>query len=231
MVLVRWFGHSAFLIEGSAGRVLIDPYLNENPASPVKAKDIRDVDLILVTHGHGDHLGDAVEIAQSTKAKVIGIYELALYLSKFGVDTIGMNYGGTVNVNGIKVSMVPAWHSSSFLDESGEIIYLGNPAGFVVEIDDRVIYHAGDTMIFKDMELIRDVFGPIDLALLPIGGRFVMDVDQALKALDLLKPKYAMPMHYNTWSLIRADPYYFQQEAEKKGVKVFVPSPGEAIEI
>ena len=231
MVLVRWLGHSAFLIEGSSGNVLVDPYITENPACPVKVEEIQDIDVILVTHGHGDHLGDTIEIAQNTKAKVVGIYELTLYLSKFGIETIGMNYGGTVRVGNIKISMVPAWHTSSFLEDSGEIVNLGNPAGYVIEIDDRKIYHAGDTMIFKDMELIKDVFGPIDLALLPIGGTFVMDVKQALMSLDLIKPKYAIPMHYNTWSLIRADPYYFQKEAENKGVKVFVLSPGEATEI
>ena len=231
MVLVRWLGHSAFIIEGSQGKVLIDPFLNENPSSPVKARDVKDVDLILVTHAHNDHLGDTVEIAQNTNAKVIAMYELAVYLSKFGINTIGMNYGGTVNVNGIKVSMVPAVHSSTFIDDRGQLITLGNAAGFVVNIDDRRIYHAGDTMLFKDMETIRELFGPIDLALLPIGGRFVMDVEQALKSLEYLKPKYAIPMHYNTWSLIRADPYYFKDEAEKKGTKVFVLKPGESVEI
>lgn len=231
MVLVRWFGHSAFMIEGTQGKILIDPFLNENPASTTKAKDIRDVDLILVTHAHNDHLGDAIEIAQNTGAKIVAIYELAVYLSKFGIDTIGMNYGGTVNIGGIKVSMVPAVHTSTYIDDRGELISLGNAAGFVVQIDDRRIYHAGDTMLFKDMELIGKIFGPIDLALLPIGGRFVMDVDQALVALDYLKPKCAIPMHYNTWSLIRADPYYFKDEAEKKGIKVFVIQPGESIEI
>ena len=231
MVLVKWFGHSAFMIEGTQGKILIDPFLNENPMSPTKAKDIRDVDLILVTHAHNDHLGDSIEIAQNTGARIVAIYELAVYLSKFGIDTVGMNYGGTINIGGIKVSMVPAVHTSTYVDDRGELVSLGNAAGFVVQMDDRKIYHAGDTTLFKDMELIGKLFGPIDLALLPIGGRFVMDVDQALVALDYLKPRYAIPIHYNTWSLIKADPYYFKDEAEKKGIEVFVIKPGESIEI
>lgn len=231
MIRIKWFGHSAFLIYGDKGNILIDPYLNQNPLSPVKAKDLNNIDIILVTHGHFDHLGDTIEIASNNKSKVIAIAELSSYLSKFDIDTIGMNFGGKVEINGIKIWMFPAVHSSSIIDENGNIIYLGNPASFVIEYDGKKIYHAGDTMVFKDMELISKIVDGIDLALLPIGGRYIMDVDQALIAIDLLKPKYVIPMHYNTWNIIKADPYYLKEKAEEKGVKVFILKPGEEIEI
>lgn len=231
MIRVKWFGHSAFLIYGDKGNILIDPFLNENSLSPVKANELNDIDIILVTHGHFDHLGDTIEIATRNKSKVVAIAELATYLSKFGIDTLGMNFGGKVEINGIKIWMFPAIHSSSIIDNTGKIIYMGNPASFLIEYNGRRIYHAGDTMVFKDMELIPKIAGEIDLALLPIGGRYVMDVAQALIALDLLKPKKVIPMHYNTWNIIRADPYYFKEKAKEKGVEVYVINPGEEIEI
>ena len=225
MVKVRFLGHAAFYIEGSK-KILIDPFLNGNPQAAAKPEDFRDVDLILVTHAHGDHLGDAGEIAKLSGAKVVAMYDIANYISEKyrGVETVGMNYGPT-EVDGVKIVQVPAWHSSSDGKYS-----IGNACGYIVEIDGVKIYHAGDTFVFKDMELFAELYGPIDVALLPIGGHFTMGPKEAAKAVELLKPKYVVPMHYNTWPPIAADPEEFKKLVGEKA-KVVILKPGEELEL
>ncbi|ASJ16330.1 metal-dependent hydrolase [Pyrococcus kukulkanii] len=225
MVKVKFLGHAAFYIEGSK-KILIDPFLNGNPQAAAKPEDFRDVDLILVTHAHGDHLGDAGEIAKLSGAKVVAMYDIANYISEKyrGVETVGMNYGPT-EVDGVKIVQVPAWHSSSDGKYS-----IGNACGYIVEIDGVKIYHAGDTFVFKDMELFAELYGPIDVALLPIGGHFTMGPKEAAKAVELLKPKYVVPMHYNTWPPIAADPEEFKKLVGEKA-KVVILKPGEELEL
>jgi L-ascorbate metabolism protein UlaG (beta-lactamase superfamily) len=203
---ITWFGHSAFLLKAPGGKsVLIDPWL-ENPKAPAGAKDISPVDLILISHGHSDHLGNAVEVARRTQATVLSIYEIALYLQKQGIAAAqGMNKGGTMSVDGLKVTMVDARHSSD-LDVGGSVVPGGEAAGYVVEFENGFrVYHAGDTIVFGDMKIIADLYKP-QLAILPIGGLFTMDPRQAAYACKLLKPKYIVGMHYGTFPTLAGTP-------------------------
>ncbi len=227
---ITWFGHAAFLLEGSM-KVLIDPFLTGNPLAPVKPEDVK-ADYIVVTHGHGDHLGDTVEIAKRNDAPVICIHELSRVLAKQGVETIGMNMGGTVRAGNIAVTMVPAWHSADVEDEKGEIISAGMSAGMIVAMDGVKVYHTGDTDVFLDMQLVGELHKP-DVMLVPIGDVYTMGIAGAVKALELVKPKVAIPMHYNTFPLIEKDPEDFRKAVGAKGldVEVVILKPGESFEV
>ncbi len=215
---IKWIGHACFLIEGSK-KIIIDPFITDNPKANYTDDDLKDIDYIAVTHDHGDHLGDTVRIAKENGAKVIAIYELFLKLQEKGVDGVGMNIGGTAKLEGAKFSMVQAMHSSD----------VGNPVGFIIEIDGKTIYHTGDTGLFYTMKLIGEIFKP-DLLLVPIDGLFNMDYKQATKAVELIMPKKVIPMHYNTWPPIEANPLEFKKEAEKFS-NVVILNPGETIEL
>jgi Predicted Zn-dependent hydrolases of the beta-lactamase fold len=226
MATVKYYGHSFFevILTGYDERekvVLIDPWA-ENPLSPVKVIDFknRKIDYIIVTHDHGDHLGNAVDIAKLTGAPVVGVYEIALYAENHGVRGIGGNIGGTLNIPDLEIVLTPAFHSSE----------RGAPTGVVVKGKDLTVYHAGDTGLFSEMSLISELYNP-DIALLPIGGHFTMGIREAVKAVELLKPKIAIPMHYNTFPLIQADPLYFKKLVEEKtSTKVVVLKPGEILQ-
>ena len=227
---LTWFGHSAFLLKAPLCRsVLIDPWL-ENPKAPPGAKETTPVDLILVTHGHSDHVGNTIEIAQRTNATVISIYEISLYLQKQGVvNAQGMNKGGTMSVDGLKVTMVDAKHSSD-LDVGGTVVPGGEPAGFVVEFENGFrIYHAGDTAVFGDMRIIADLYKP-QLAILPIGGLYTMDPREAAYACTLLKPKYVVGMHYGTFPVLAGTPTELKKHlsASMKNIVVEL-EPGRAV--
>ncbi|MGC9079780.1 MAG: metal-dependent hydrolase [Nanopusillaceae archaeon] len=229
MVYVKWIGHACFLIKGTYGNILIDPFIKGNPVAKYESTDLEDIDYILITHAHFDHMGDAITIAEKNNAKIITVVEIAKYLEKFGVKTIGMNFGGRYIENNIEFYLFPAVHTSSIIDEKDNIISLGSPGSFVIKMDERKIYHAGDTMVFEDMKLIRRIVKEIDLALLPIGGHYTMDIDQALIAIEYLKPKKVIPMHYNTWNIIKTNPYELKEKA--KDTEVIILKPGESIEI
>jgi L-ascorbate metabolism protein UlaG (beta-lactamase superfamily) len=223
---IRFLGHAAFDVtlkglDGGVKRVLFDPWL-ENPLSPVKPSDYRSavVDYIVVTHDHGDHMGNAVELAKLTRAKVVGVYEVAENAREQGVEAVGGNVGGPLAVSDLEIVLVPAVHSSS----------RGIPVGAVVRGADACIYHAGDTGLFGDMALIGELYQP-DVALLPIGGHFTMGVREAAKAVSLIRPKVCVPMHYNTFPLIRADPDEFKRLVESMTrTRVVVLKPGESFE-
>ncbi|MBI4548698.1 MAG: metal-dependent hydrolase [Ignavibacteriae bacterium] len=229
---VTWFGHSAFLLESPDGKaVLIDPWL-DNPKAPPEAKDIPNVDLILVSHGHSDHVGNTVEIAKRTNAKVVCIYELYLYFQSQGVTTAqGMNKGSTVEIDGVKLTMVDARHSSD-IDIGGSVVPGGEAAGFVVEFANGFsIYHAGDTAVFGDMKLIQQLYKP-KLVLLPIGGFYTMGPREAALACKLLHPQHIMGMHYGTFPVLTgtlSELKKYLPAAMKR--KVIEMAPGEVISL
>jgi L-ascorbate metabolism protein UlaG (beta-lactamase superfamily) len=205
-VLVTWLGHSAFAITSPNGRtILIDPWL-ENPKAPAGARDIADVDMILVTHGHGDHLGNTVEIAHRTNARVVAIHEIALHLGAQGLNRVeGINKSGSVVLDGITITMTQAEHSGA-MELGGELRIGGDPAGYVIRLENGFsVYHAGDTGIFGDMLLIAKLYKP-DLAILPIGGYFTMGPVEAAMACTLLKPRFIVGMHYGTYPILSGTP-------------------------
>lgn len=224
---VKWLGHSAFLIEGK-DKILIDPYLTGNPKAAATPDQI-DCDIICVTHGHGDHLGDAAAIARRTGAVVASILELSMWMEKCGVKSVGFNLGGSTKIKDTTITMVPAFHSSS-IGAPGLEFSAAMAVGMVIN-SGKVVYHAGDTCVFSDMKLIGELYKP-DVALLPIGGFFTMDPRQAAMAASLVKAKYVIPMHYGTWPPIEQDPKEFERLTKKLSKsKVVVLKPGESLEV
>ena len=232
---LTFIGHATWLIEGSKN-VLIDPFITSNPQAQeagITVDSLLDkVDLVVITHGHFDHIENALDFGKRG-IPVVGVFEVAEYLRINGAtNTVGCNIGGWFEVEGVKMVYTPAVHSSSLIKENGETIYLGNPAGVVIELDGVRVYHTGDTALFGDMALIGELYKP-DIMLLPIGSLFTMGIPEAVKAVELVKPKVAIPMHYNTWPPIAANPEEFAQAVEKccPKTQVKIVKPGESIEI
>ncbi len=223
-----WLGHSTFLFRSPGGRtLLIDPWLATNPMCPEASKRIRELDLLLLTHGHDDHTADAVSVARATGARAIAPYELALWLQEKGLQNVtGMNPGGTLSALGLSITMVPAVHSSS-ASSDGRTLYLGVAAGYVVRFENDVrIYFAGDTSIFGDMRLIGELYKP-SIAFLPIGDLYTMGPEQAAKACELLGVKQVVPMHYGTFPALTGTPARLRELVEPTGVQVLELKPGE----
>ncbi|MGH7492368.1 MAG: metal-dependent hydrolase [bacterium] len=227
MKLTFW-GHSCFLVETGTHRLVVDPFLTGNPRAPLKAEQVQ-CDFILVSHGHGDHLGDAVGIAKRNRATIIANYEIATYCASQGANSHGMHIGGAHNFPFGRVKLTIAHHGSGLHTEDG-FLYLGNPAGFIITAAGRTIYHAGDTGLFMDMQLIGQM-NKIDVALLPIGDNFTMGVEDAVKAVEFLQPRLVIPMHYQTWDLIDADAEVFADKVKSLGVKAQIVEPGESLSV
>jgi L-ascorbate metabolism protein UlaG (beta-lactamase superfamily) len=222
-----WLGHACLLFESDGQRVLIDPFLTGNPAAAKKAGEV-EADFILVSHGHGDHLGDTVDIAKRTGATVIATYEIAGWLQKQGVKKAhGQQHGGGFNHPCGRVKLTLAFHGSAMPDGS----YGGNPCGFYITFKDgKRVYDAADTALFGDMRLIGEE--GIDLALLPIGDNFTMGPDDALRAVKLLQPKKVVPIHYNTWELIAQDANAWADRVRRETkAEPVVMKPGQWIDV
>jgi len=226
MARIVFHGHACFeIVTNDAHRLLIDPFLSGNPQADVGPEAFERLDLLLVSHGHGDHLGDAVKIARRTHAPVLSTYELAAYVAKeAGVDAIGMNVGGQVRLPFGRVKLVPAIHTGSI----GDTGRYATPVGFWIALEGGPrIYHAGDTALTMDMQLLR---GQVDVALLPIGDYFTMGIEDAARAVEWIEPMVVVPMHYNTMKVIEQDPEAFRRAVADRA-EVRVLRPGEVLEV
>ncbi|HTM88529.1 MAG TPA: metal-dependent hydrolase [Terriglobales bacterium] len=227
-VKLSWLGHATFRMQTPGGKtVVVDPWVMGNPLCPEAEKKLSKVDAMLCTHGHFDHIADAVEIGKRHNPKVVGIFELCGWLEKKGVkNTSPMNKGGTQAVGDIRVTMVHADHSCGILDGE-QTIYGGEACGFVIEFENGLkIYHAGDTAVFGDMQIIRELYAP-DIALLPIGDHYVMSPREAAYACKLLKPKAVVPMHFGTFPVLTGTVAEFKRLV--KDVEVVEMKPGQTL--
>jgi len=225
---ITWLGHSAFHLRTPGGlRLLFDPWFTGNPKFP--GTPPKEVDIMLLSHGHSDHITDAASMAKATNAVAVGIWEVATWLGSKGVQHLEpMNKGGTITVKGLRITMTDARHSSSF-DDHG-IVYLGEPAGFIIKLEDgRTLYYAGDTCLFGDMKLIAELYKP-DIAFLPIGDRFTMGPDTAAIAARWLGVRQVVPMHWGTFPLLTGTPDQLREHLAGTDIEVLELRPGETAE-
>ena len=231
-ITITWLGHATTRVQTPDGKsILIDPWVQGNPAVPEQDKSIDQLDLMLITHAHQDHMGDAIPIAKQTNPDVVSIFDFSQYLSKKGVEKVnGMNKGGTVEWNGIRITMVDAVHSAGFM-ENDTLMSGGSAAGYIIRFGDGfTVYHAGDTDIFESMRLIGRLYQP-DLALLPIGDHFTMGPWQAAEAIRMLGVKNVIPIHYGTFPILTGTPDRLEQEADDvANLRVIALKPGESVE-
>lgn len=224
MPALRYLGHSAVEVSHDDIRVVIDPFLTGNDLAAVDPDELEPTAIIL-SHGHNDHVGDTVPIAKRAGSLVVSTFEIAEWLQGKALDAHPMSIGGAYQFPWGWVKFSQAWHSSSYTEDDGTVVPLGNPAGILLKVGESVLYHAGDTALFSDMALYAR--HNIDLALLPIGDNFTMGPDDALEAVRLLKPKTVVPIHYNTFDVIQQDPHAWRERVEAEtDAKCLVLEPG-----
>jgi L-ascorbate metabolism protein UlaG (beta-lactamase superfamily) len=221
----QFLGHSCVLLDDGKHRLIIDPFLTGNPASTVKADQVA-VQYVLITHGHGDHVGDAISIAKRNNATIIANYELCALCERQGATTHSLHIGGGHNFEFGRAKLTIAHHGGGYGPNAD--IYTGPPAGFLVTLGGKTVYHSGDTGLFYDMKLIGEM-NTIELAFLPIGDNFTMGVDDAVKAVEFLRPKTVVPFHYNTFSVIEASPQEFARKVGDRS-NVVILQPGAHID-
>lgn len=225
---LTYHGHSVVYFESNGKKVIIDPFINGNGQCDIEVEDV-EVDYIILTHGHNDHVGDTVEIAKKNNATVIAVFELANYISAQGVETVEMGIGGQNAFDFGTVKFVHAFHSSSHEDSEGNVHYTGMPAGVIIQNDSKKFYHMGDTGLFGDIKLISDINGPFDVTFIPIGDHFTMGIEDAAYAVNnLLDTKMVVPIHYDTFPFIEVDTDDFVQETNNKAK---VLKSGESLDI
>jgi len=222
-VKATFHGHACFLLEGDGKRVVIDPFLTGNPAAVIATDALPKLDAILLSHGHGDHLGDAVALAKRDNATIVATAELAAFCRDKGATAHAMHIGGAHLFPFGRVKLVPAFHGGR-VEGDATGTYTTNPCGVVVTIGGKTVYHTGDTGLTLEMQLLE---GRVDLMLVPIGDNYTMGVEDAVRAVDFVKPKVVIPMHYNTWDVIRADPRAFQRDVGTRA-QVVILAPGES---
>ena len=229
MLSLTFIGHSAFALSDGTHSILIDPFITGNPAATISADEVTP-DTILLTHAHNDHVGDTVAIAKRSGSHVIALFEIANWLASNGVEkTTGGNMGGTIGFNGGTVKFTPAWHTSSYQDETG-VHAITPPAGLVVRFGGKTIYFAGDTCLFSDMKLIGEE--GLDIAIVPIGDAFTMGPTDAQRSVEFLNPKVVIPCHFDTFPPITQDAGLFKREVEERtGVRCEPMKPGQTIEL
>lgn len=231
-VTIKYLGHSTFLITTPGGkRLIIDPWVRNNPACPEKDKNIDSLDTMLITHGHFDHIQDAIELAQELGPQIGCIFEIANWLSRKGIaNTNPMNKGGSQQINDLKVTMVDARHSCGILEEDGSISYGGEACGYIVEFENGFrIYHTGDTAVFGDMKMIVELYQP-ELIFLPIGDLFTMSPKEAAYACRLMNAKKVVPMHFATFPLLKGTPEELRELTKDVGTEVIVMKPGDILQ-
>ena len=228
---ITWFGHSTFTITTPTGTVvLVDPWVMGNPACPEHLKKPAKIDVMLITHGHGDHMGDALALAGAHRPKIVAIYETCLWLESKGIqNTLPMSKGGTQKVGEIEVTMVHAIHSNS-IEDDGKFVYGGEPCGYVIRVPGGLtIYHAGDTCVFGDMKMIGELYAP-ELACLPIGDLYTMSPREAALAIRLLGVRHVVPMHYGTFPALTGTPAALRDlTGDIAGLEILALKPGETI--
>ena len=229
---ITYLSHSCFLLETDSHTLIVDPFLKDNPLAQVKPGDIK-CDYVLVTHGHFDHVGDAVEIAKKNNATIISSYEVADWLSRQGAKAHPMGVGGGFRFPFGRVKLTVAIHSAGYPSAEGDkggFLYLGVAAGMLIKTEGKTIYHAGDTALTLEMQLLGER-NHIDVAMLPIGDNFTMGPEDAVVAAQYLKARLVLPMHYNTFPPIHQDPLAFVSALEAKGIKGVAPAIGESFSI